>query len=777
VSRSHDLPETLSNVVELVAKRLDADACSLYLCDAQLSDLSLEATIGLNPGSVGKVALPYGEGLVGLAAKSGQPVVITNAREHANYKYFPETGEERFESLMAVPMIVRGVTIGVLAVQTIVPRQFEPNDVESFQTCAQLIAPVVINARLLALVGLSDEDSARVNAELALAGVSSEAHTPARAPEQTIEYRGIATSRGIAIGPIYRLESPLDLHHLDYTPSSDPEQEAHDLLEAIADARRELDGVREELGAKFGLDLASIFQTHIQILEDKGFIAKLTDEARATGSALEALINVLAAYRRTFERIADPYFRERVIDVEDVGQRVMERLIGERHHTVPLMDGAIVIANNIMPGLFARLDVDKISAIVSEHGGATSHGAIFARTLEIPAVAGVNGILEGARPGEMAVVDGEEGLVFLSPDDGLVAEFRRAQQKYAIAVEHLDALRDRPAETRDGRRILLTANVGLASDVRLIEQHGGDGVGLFRTEMLAFAHRGFPDEEEQTALYSRVAKAMAPRPVTIRTLDLGGDKDLPNFGFADEENPQLGCRSIRLSLANPGIFRAQLRAVFRASVEGNVRLMLPMITSLDELRAARAMIDETRDQLEHAGIPFDPNLAVGLMIEVPSAAIKADVFARECDFFSIGTNDLTQYTLAVDRGNEHVANIYDPLEPAVISLIDASVRAATRAGIPISLCGEMASNPLAVPILVGLGIGELSSTPSAVPVIKEIVRELEFGSLEGDVRRALDVGTAGEVHAIGAARLRAAGLLDHPDIGPWLRLSLDRFGL
>jgi len=320
----------------------------------------------------------------------------------------------------------------------------------------------------------------------------------------------------------------------------------------------------------------------------------------------------------------------------------------------------------------------------------------------------------------------------------------------------------------------LTANVGLVSDLQLVNQHGADGIGLFRTEMLAFANRGFPGEEEQTQLYERVVKSMAPRTVTIRTLDLGGDKEMPDVSMRIEDNPQLGCRSIRLSLANQGIFKAQLRAIYRASAAGCVRLMLPMITSINELRSAKVLIAEVLDDLKRAGIPYDENVPLGLMIEVPSAAITADTLARECDFFSIGTNDLTQYTLAVDRGNEHVAHIYDPLHPAVLSLIDASVRAASRANIPISVCGEMASNPLAVPLLVGLGIQELSSAPSAVPLVKEIIRELDFGDLEADVREAQEVGTAAEVHRIGAARLRDAGLLEHPDIGPWLQTLVDK---
>jgi phosphotransferase system enzyme I (PtsP) len=775
VSRSHDLGETLGNVVDLVAKRLDADACSIYLVESDMQKLTLSATIGLHRESVGRVQLPIGEGLVGLAAQRREPVVTEDATSHPSYKYFPETGEEAFRAFMAVPLIVRGVTIGALVVQTRDVRVFDRSDIEIFKTCAQLIAPVVINARLLSLVGEPEDQLERSSAELALHGIPI-AGRRKQEPElrRNRELAGIGTSRGIAIGPVYHLGNPLNFAQLEYTPSDRPEQEEQDLLHALQETRRGLDENREGLEDRFGPDFAAVFHTHVQILEDKGFVSKLRDELGATGNALQALRNVLAAYNKTFARIEDPYFRERMMDVEDVGRRIMEQLLGERHQTAPLVEGAIVVTDKLLPSHFARLDLEKVSALVSEHGGPTSHGAIFARTLEIPAVMGVPGIVEETTPGEMAIVDGGEGSIFLSPDEGLIAEYGRARERYAIAVEHLDALRGRPAETRDGRRIALSANCGLVSDLRLVEQHGAQGIGLFRTEMLAFAHRGFPEEEEQRQLYSRVARFVAPERVTFRTLDLGGDKDPGHLGVLAEDNPQLGCRSIRLSLEHPESFCAQIRAILGASAVGSVRLLLPMISSLEELRKAHALIEECKSELRALGAPFDERMPVGVMIEVPSAALLADVLARECDFFSIGTNDLTQYTLAVDRGNEHVAHLYDPLHPAVLALIDRSARAAARAGIPVTLCGEMASNPLAIPILVGLGIEELSGTPAAVPIMKEIVHALEFGESESDARRAREAGSADEVRAIGAARLREANLLSHPDIGPWLESVIAR---
>ena len=768
------MQETLANVTDLVAKRLDADVCSIYLIDTDPEILTLMATIGLDPAAVSRVQLRVGEGLVGLVAQQREPIALVHAREHEGFRYFPETGEERFESLLAAPLVMQNATIGVLVIQTVDPRAFEKSDVELMQTCAQLLAPVVVNAQLLALMSISEARRAEITSSLtSTTGRFPDVNRSPSRTEQNVELRGIATSRGVAIGPVYRVDDPVDLDHVEYLPRESLDEEREDLQKALAETRSEIEEAREASGVRFGPEFAAVFHTQIQILEDKGFVDNIDEAINLKKNALLALRSVLDTYRETFERIEDEYFRERGADIIDIGHRIMEKLLGVRSPVAPMQPGSVVVVDQVLAGLFARLEMDQVSAIVAEHGGSTSHGAIFARTLEIPAVTGASGIMNEARQGEACIVDGATGRVYLQPDETLIDYYRGAQREHEVAIAHLDALCGRPAETLDGNPVTLSANVGLLNDLRQVDQHGAEGIGLFRTELLALAHRGFPSQEEQEQLYRQVVEQMAPRPVTIRTLDLGGDKGIPNVGMPDEENPQLGLRSIRLTLENRRAFRAQLRAILKASAFGPTKLLFPMISNIEELREAKALLEQVQADFEKSGEEFDRDMPVGVMIEVPATAISADIFAAECDFFSIGTNDLTQYTLAVDRGNERVAHLYDGLHPAVLSLIDLSVKAAARAGIPISVCGEMASNPLSVPILVGLGIGELSLVPSAVPFAKEIVRALDGREVAEDARRALRASSARDVHKIAASRLLGAGLLDHPDIGAWLRNFVD----
>lgn len=762
VSRSHDLDETLENVVDLVSRRLSVDVCSIYLSDLDRQRLNLAATNGLTRESVGKISLAFGEGLVGLAAGDAAPVYASDAVNDPRARLFPETGEDRYQTLLAAPLRVGQIVAGVLVVQTLKSREFTEGDIALLDTCTQLISPTVVNAHMLSLPEGTTHDFGSLTQQFA---------SPDRAREANFELRGSATSPGVAIGPIHYLEDPLELDRLDYAPNTDPVREREDLLAAVEEALRELHAVRDEAGSRFGPELSSIFNTHIQILEDKGFVSRLDKAVTETGNGVTAVRNVRSHYAGMFERMQDVYFRERGADVEDVARRVTSKLLRVRRENLPVSEGAVLVIETLLPAHFALLETDRIAALVAEHGGPNSHGAIFARALEIPTVTGATGITVAMRSGELAIVDGSTGSVFLSPDENLQTEFERVRERYALVVDHLDALKARPAETRDGRRVLLTANAGLLADLRHCEQHGAEGIGLFRTELLALVQKRFPPEGEQRQLYDRVADAMSPRPVTIRTLDLGGDKGLP--GFEQEENPQLGLRSIRLSLSNEEAFRTQLRAILRASAHGNIRLLLPMISSVEELVKARHLVQTAKEELVNRGHNFDENLPVGVMIEVPSAALIASSLAEHSDFFSIGTNDLTQYTLAVDRGNERVAHLYDALHPSVLGLIQMTAAAGREKGIPVSVCGEMATNPLAIPLLVGLGIGELSGTPSAVPIVKEIVRALHSTEVERDAAEAVRLGTVREVHRLSSERLRSSGLLQHADIGPWLARTVE----
>lgn len=756
-------------MADLVAKRLDADVCSVYLREPQTESLLLSATIGLDPAAVRRVRLEVGDGLVGWVAANGESIALERAREDPRFRYFPETGEERFISLLAAPLVVQGGTTGVLVIQTVEPRTFYQEDVELMQTCAQLLAPVVVNAQLLALMS-AGEDYRSTHFPPRVDGLGLDGLGASHAREEkNVELAGIPTSRGVAIGPVYRFGAPVDLDRVQYRPKGSKEEERADLLRALEETLGEIEENRDTVRIRFGPEFAAVFHAQIQILEDKGFVQNLEQALENSGDAFLALRAVLDSYRETFESIENEYFRERGADVIDVGQRIMEKLVGDRSERSTMAPGSVVVVDQVLAGLFAKLEMDKVAAIVAEHGGATSHGAIFARTLEIPAVTGVAGIMSTVRQGENCIVDGSTGHIYLAPDETLTSFYQDAQHKYEVAVEHLDAMRGRPSETRDGKPITLSANVGLINDVIHAEQHGAEGIGLFRTELLALAHRGFPSREEQEELYRRVIEQMNPRPVTIRTLDLGGDKGIPNVGESNEENPQLGLRSIRLTLENRRAFAVQLRAILSASVSGHAKLLLPMISSIEELREVRTLLAEVQDGMSARGEAFDSEMKMGIMIEVPAAAIAADILAGECDFFSIGTNDLTQYTLAVDRGNERVAHLYDGLHPAVIALIDNSVKAAQRAGIPISICGELASDPQAVPILVGLGIEEFSVVPAAVPLVKEIVRALDSREVAQDAREALVMASAREVREVASKRLLESGLLDHPDIGDWLK--------
>jgi phosphotransferase system enzyme I (PtsP) len=755
LTRSHDLREILDNVVRLVARRMHASACSIYLTDTDPSWLVLRATRGLRQKAVGKVRLRVGQGITGAAAAAGEPIAVPDVRCDPRMVLFPESGEQKFRSMLAVPLVVGDLRVGVLTFQTTEPHEFKPEEIELLEMIAAQVGSIVLNARLLYLAS---------HGGIPVDFVAAQPEPAAFPPGSAV--RGLACSPGIAIGPVHVQPPALDLDRLDYEPSPRKGSEWRAVLHALRETIRQLSDVRQEVGLRLGQEFADVFTTHIMILEDQAFRARLRARVDEHGNGVRALVEVMAEYREMFASLRDQTLRERAADIEDVMRRVVGELLGLRQHSAPLGDGVIVVADRIAPGDFAVLETEKIAGVVTEHGGPTSHAAIFARSLEIPAVSGVQGLLARLRPSDVLVVDGIDGQVVVNPTREQRTVFLERAERHARASKRLDALRDLPAVTPDGVLVRLSANISGLYDLDHADTHGARGVGLFRTEALVLLAHSIPDEEEQYQVYRRVAERAHPEPVTVRCFDMGGDKAIGPDGRA-EENPQLGWRSVRMLLDRGDVFRAQLRAIVRAASVGNVRVMIPLVTTLDEVDASRALLDQVRAELgSDAPLPF------GVMVETPAAAAIAAHLAERTDFLSIGTNDLVQYTIGADRENERVAKLFDPFHPAVLAQIQRTAECARAAGIPCSVCGELAANPAGAPLLVGMGVGELSMAPQSIPAVRQMVRAVPLSLATELARAALRLGRGSDVRAHIAAAYSRLGLLDDPDLGALVRSAL-----
>jgi phosphotransferase system enzyme I (PtsP) len=755
LTRSHDLRETLDNVVQLVARRMHASACSIYLCEPDPSWLVLRATRGLKQKSVGKVRLRVGQGITGAALEARAPIAVPDVRRDPRMVLFPESGEQKFRSMLAVPLVVGDLPVGVLTFQTSEPHDFKPQEIELLEMIAAQVASIVMNARLLYLASHGGVPGPFLAVE----------REPAPFPAGSA-VRGIASSPGIAIGPVHIQPLALDLDRLDYTPAARKGSEWRAVLRALRETVRQLSDVRQAVGLRFGEEFADVFTTHIMILEDQAFRERLRARVDAHGNGARALVEVMLEYRELFASLRDQTLRERAADIEEVMRRVVGELVGVGQQGKSLGDGVIVVAERVAPGEFALLETEKIAGIVTEHGGPTSHAAIFARSLEIPAISGVTGLLARLRPSDEVIVDGIEGQVIVNPTREQRSIFRERAERHARTRARLDELRGLPALTPDGTEVRLSANIGGLYDLDHVAEYGARGIGLFRTEVLVLSARAIPDEEEQYQLYRRIAERVHPEPVTIRCFDLGGDK---LFGSGAEENPQLGWRSVRMLLDRSDVFRAQLRAIVRAGAAGNVRVMIPLVATLDEAEAARELFGAVREELaSRAPLPF------GVMVETPAAAAIAPHLAARTDFLSIGTNDLVQYTLGADRENERVARLFDPFHPAVLAQIERTAAAARLAGIPCSVCGELAANPAGAPLLVGMGVGELSMAPQSISAVRQMVRSVPRGLAAELARRAIELGRGSEVRAHVASAYLSLGLLDDPDLGARLRNALGK---
>ncbi len=537
-------------------------------------------------------------------------------------------------------------------------------------------------------------------------------------------FSGIAASPGIAMGKLRIIDRNRVAVSEYPIPSESVSHETARLAKAIDDTRSELDQLKTRLAESNGEEHLFFIETHLMILADERLITETTDIIR-TGmiNAEGALRRTLHRYRETFSNIEDPYLRERISDVETVIERVLRSMTGEVAEPFPQNEGQIVIAaHDISPADLLQINRRNVLAIITGIGGRTSHTAILARALELPAVMGVDGITNLLFDGHPVVVDGLSGAVVVDPDKESFQNFLRRKQHYEYVEYELLKTVPLPSVTLDGHLIQLRGNVEIPEEGGSVLAHGGDGVGLYRTEMLFMNRPSMPDEEEQLSVYRSMQKAIAPHSLTIRTLDAGGDKLLEGMDQTSEANPALGVRAIRISLSMPDEFKKQLRAILRVSADGPVRVMFPMISGLEEIRKAKALLEEAKSDLAACGIPYDSNIKVGVMIEIPAAVTLADLLAREVDFFSVGTNDLIQYTLAIDRSNEQLSEMYQPLHPAVLRSLRRIVQAAHGARIPACLCGEMAGEPLYLPVLLGLGFDELSMGAGSILRVKQILR-------------------------------------------------------
>lgn len=565
-------------------------------------------------------------------------------------------------------------------------------------------------------------------------------------PEVVIN--GIAASPGIAMGRVVVLtarDHGVPFRHLERV---EVEAEKARLEKAMGRARSQLIETRDNVAADMGESYARIFDAHVMILEDKASLAEVIEKIESGYNAEFAFNAVFSKHERVLWEKGDTYIKDRAGDIRDVRRRVLSNLLGTRlvrGDLSDLQEEVVVIAHDLSPTDTAQMRKEKVMGFATDIGGRTSHTAIMARSLEIPAVVGLNDVTTKIADGDFVILDGNRGRLTISPSEETRSKYAEELERYRSFTLGLLRFKDLPATTIDGHSVTLSANIELHDEVESVLEHGAQGIGLYRTEFIYIGREGLPTEDEQFVIYKDVASRLAPDPVIIRTMDIGGDKFVSAYESPKEINPYLGWRGIRFCLARKDIFKTQLRAILRATPHGDVKVMYPMISSLDELLQANAVLDEVKRDLKRDGHDFNQDCDVGIMVETPAAVMIARELARHVSFFSIGSNDLIQYALAADRGNEKVAYLYRPLHPAVLRFINETIRIGKESGIWVGLCGEMSSDVICAFVLIGLGIDELSTSPYVVPEIKEKVRSMYFSDAQKIARHALTLGTAAEV--------------------------------
>ncbi|WP_445158882.1 phosphoenolpyruvate--protein phosphotransferase [Halomonas sp. E14] len=717
VNGARNLDAALATMVRRIRKAMRTDVCSFYLYDPEIEALVLMETIGLNSQAVGQVSMRVGEGLVGLVAEREEPLNLEDAPAHPRFRYFEETGEERFSSFLGVPIIHQRRMLGVLVVQQSEKRRYDEEDEAFLITMGAQLAGVLAHA--LATGSLSRPTL----------------------PGGQAQFTGVAASPGMAIGNVVVVAPLADLNSVPDLVPTDVEYEIVRLKEAIERVREEIRAAGERLANRISAQELALFEVYQQMLSEAALSQEVEKRIREGQWAPGALADVVRRHVQYLERVDDDYLRERAADVRDLGRRVLAHLQEESPQVLDhFPDNAVLVGDEISVATLGEVPRERLAGLVSVRGSSTSHVAILARAMGIPTVLGMVDLPLPRLSGARVILDGHRGRLFVRPSAELESHYRSLIAEEQALSDVLEHEQDLPSETRDGHVMPLMVNTGLAIDTSISLRRRISGVGLYRTEVPFMVAERFPGEQEQTRLYRDQLESFSPLPVVMRTLDIGGDKDLPYFPI-EEANPFLGWRGIRVTLDHPEVLMVQLRAMLRAS-QGldNLQVLLPMVTNVDEVDDALRLLDRAILELGEEQVEVR-RPRVGVMLEVPATLYQLDALAERVDFFSVGSNDLTQYLLAVDRNNPRVAGLYDPFHPAVLCAMSRLAEEAARLGKPISVCGELAGDPAGALLLLGMGFDSLSMNAPSLPRVRAAIRRVSLDAARGLVQETLGLNT------------------------------------